>query len=338
MDNLQPDLALITEGLPLDPEVMFRGAHSGSLSPEDLLNVVPATLDETVANIRNLDDGNDFSKDRIPYIDQFRAIVYGLFDRHAPMEEGLTVLEVGPGPQAYALTRKILPLERIASLTMLELSEAYLRKVKGLVRFKPKPREIIVWYGDVHTFELSEEHQGFDVVYCASSLDSSPYVREAIRNIPHLLKDDGVMIVTQDVYPSHSSIAALASQRGIELGYDGNVDFGARSLSGPIVWIKDEQGLVYPSATFLINELARFSHDAGLDVREQGVWGASLIVSPENKQRYGDTKSVLWKRRASLLDNYLVGYMDNDVTFHDPELRGHLAVGYFMDVLVVGKS
>jgi len=346
MDNFQPNLELITEGLPLDLEEIFKDTSRIIISPDEIsrFDDLPASLESTIKDIRGLDEFNNFSRWRSPYKEQLRLIVHELFSQYGPRKDGLIVLEVGPGPKAYALKHKIMPLERISRLTMLELSDEYYRKVEKYSRSKSHSKlKITAWHEDMHTIKLTEEHPRFDVVYCSSSLDSTKFIGLAMKNIPNLLNDgeDSAIIITQDLYPDSSSILALASQRRIKLGLGGSVTYGFSNIekvNGSFFWIEDERGLKCPSSTYLVRELARYALQEKLKIKKQGILGASLSVSPEDRQRYGIIKKLMKDKMASPEDNCLIGYQGMEITHRNPNIkRGCLAVKYFTDVLVVGK-
>ncbi len=339
MEDNSPNISLIKE-LNLDPRIIFGDGNIHSSHPEELLQSgIPSSLECTIEDIRNFGEGDDFASDRKDYIEQFRIIIHTLFDEFAP-KAGLKVMEVGPGPKAYSLTRKILPLESISSLTMLELSEEYYKKARKKARFKSnKGFDIEIINDDIHTHKLRDYRQGYDVIFCSSSLDSSGYVDKAIQNISTLLKDkESVAIITQDVYPDIYSILALASQRSIN-DKDRKITYsfdGPNDGANPVMWI-EENGIRYSSSSYLMRELAEYARDEGLDIKEIGRWGGSIIVSPENRQKFGMTKRLFAEKRANG-HNTLTTYMDKHIASNNSKLKkGCLEVRYYSDVLVIGK-
>lgn len=283
-----------TNELPIGLDILMSVSHKQHTLTLDQLTsaryVYPMTPSDLGNELKRLTTGNDFRNGRYPYLPIIQAVFREAFEKYWPETEDVSFLEVGPGPFAYSATRELIPSDKISDINMLEASPHYCASINRIGNGNPWN----VICGDIHS--PPKEVQTYDVIYCQSSLDSTPFLELALQNLNKMLNPGGRIFIFQDVFPDTNAILGIEyhqrnkDKRNEKTGE--SIDFGIGDL-GPILWLTSESpwvdnpGQRITSSEYWSRAFSHFAERSGFQIMNEGrIWkGTAILPYPQQDRQ-----------------------------------------------------
>jgi len=319
-----------TNESPMGLESLMKIPHKQySCSIERLMNT--GSIPQTPADLRRiltrLTVGNNFSNGRYPYLPIIKKVFQQVLGRFWPKKDELSFLEVGPGPVAYSATNQLVPFDKISKYTMIEGSPHYCAAIEETGN---------LWNlicGDIHE---PGEVGTYDVIYCQSSLDSTPFMERVLLSLYEILNPEGRIFVFQDVFPNSGAILGIECQQREEQKCSDEIEFGMIDHE-PVIWLNsiapwiDNPGHRISTSEYWNSAFKFFAGKSCLEIlNKETIWnGKAIIPLPTNDD---------------LVRDELNGYnsLERYHAYHSFNLSGipkdHYAASYATDVFVLAKN
>ncbi|MFH1641997.1 MAG: hypothetical protein ABIC04_03790 [Nanoarchaeota archaeon] len=126
------------------------------------------------------------------YKNFYREALYEAFGSKTPKY----VVEYGCGAAAFQY--QYLPPEYQKEIQMFELNLGAVCNANNILLLQGSDKEVKL--GNI--FEMHKQHMSLDAVVCNSSYDATVFLRDAAKSLNLAMKNDGIFMHVQDVFPA----------------------------------------------------------------------------------------------------------------------------------------